>query len=559
MVTLSRGEVVVDLFSLFHHDVAVPSVQLIRPQVLLEKNQDGATNWDFSNGKNNDSADNGKTVRIGDLQIDDGQIDYRSAPDRADLHISLASLPDKNGADKLLKVEARGSYLELDTEAHGEVGAISNAADLERSFPLQLAGYVGKTKLEADGVIDRLAHLDGLHLKFALSGGSLADLYPLLGVPLPATPACSFSGHVDQTGKRWDLQQINGRIGNSDIHGTFSVDRGPRPQFMSAVLRSDNLDLKDLSGFLGARSESGKTIVNPDRVLPNTPFSFDKLNAANADIQLHSKHIQTERMPIDDMAVHLKLNDAHLLLEPLNFGVAGGNINSTINVDASNSPIKTDADIKLQNIRFDSLFPDFKLQQANAGIIGGRAKFASEGDSVAKMLGSANGQLAFMMNGGSASQLALRLANLDVANSIVLMLGGDKKTQIRCMVVDLDAQDGDMQVKTMMLDTVKAVVNGKGNINFKDETMNLRLSADPKGPSLIALRGPIDITGTFKNPHAGPSLKNVTGRVAAAAALGAVALPLAFIPLIDFGGGKDSDCSALLKDATEHAKEPPHK
>jgi uncharacterized protein involved in outer membrane biogenesis len=557
MATLSRGEVVVDLRSLFHRDIAVPLVHLIKPQLLLEKNKEGVANWNFANGKDN-KAEDGKTVRIGDLQIDEGQVTYRSVPERADLQVLLASV-DTHGADRFLKVEARGNYLDLDTEAHGEVGAISNIADLERAFPLKLSGHAGKTHLAADGTIDRLAHLDGLHLKFALSGGSLADLYPLLGVPLPATPAYSLAGHLDQTGKRWDLQQLDGHVGNSDIHGNFSVDRGPLPQYMSAVLNSENLDLKDLSGFIGARTESGKTIVHADRVLPDTPFSFDKLHAANADIQLKGKHIQTERMPIDDMNMHLKLNDAHLLLDPLNFGVAGGNITATINLDANESPIKTDADIKLQKIRFDSLFPDFKLQKASAGIIGGRAKFVGEGDSIAKMLGSANGQIAFMMNGGSVSQLAVRLANLDVANSIILLLGGDKKVQIRCMVVDLDAKDGNMEVKSMVLDTAKSVINGRGSINFKDETLDLRLASDSKSISLAALRGPIDVTGTFKKPNAGPSVKNVSGRVAAAAALGAVSLPLAFIPLIDFGGGEDSDCATLLKDATDHSKEQPHK
>jgi AsmA family protein len=361
MASLSRAEVVIDLRSLFHHDIAVPLVHLVKPQLLLEKNQEGAANWEFGSDKDK-PTDNGRTVRIGDLQIDEGQVTYRSAPDRADVQVSLASMDDENKTNRLLKIEARGKYLDLDTEAHGEVGAISNIADLQRAFPVKLVGHVGKTQLQADGTIDRLAHLDGLHLQFSLSGGSLADLFPLIGVPLPATPAYSFAGHLDQAEQRWYLQQLDGHVGSSDIHGNFSIDRGQHPQFMSAVLHSDNLDLKDLSGFIGARTESGKTIVHSDRVLPDKPFSFDKLNAANADIQLTGKHIQTERLPIDDMNAHLKLNDAHLVLDPLNFGVAGGDVSATINLDAKSSPIKTDADIKLKKIRFDSLFPDFKVK-----------------------------------------------------------------------------------------------------------------------------------------------------------------------------------------------------
>jgi hypothetical protein len=63
------------------------------------------------------------------------------------------------------------------------------------------------------------------------------------------------------------------------------------------------------------------------------------------------------------------------------------------------------------------------------------------------------------------------------------------------------------------------------------------------------------VSGTFKNPKTGPLAENVSGRVAAAAALGTLAGPLALIPFLDFGGGEDSDCAALLRSADEHSKQ----
>lgn len=553
MAQLTRAEIVLDLRSLFRREVSIPVLHLTQPDVVLEKNPMGMANWIFDEQQPTDTK-NDKTVAVRDLQIDRGRVAYRSPIEKADIVIEVSSLTDQDSSTRLLRVLAKGKYLDLETEAQGEVGAISSLADLQRSYPIQLTGHVGKTRMQAQGMVDKPLQLEGLNLKFELSGGSLADLFPLIGVPLPPTAPYSIAGQLTQSGSLWDLQQFAGKVGNSEVHGQFAVDRAAQPQFIKANLQSDNLDLQDLSGFIGGRTESGQKIVDPQRVLPNTPLSFEKLHAANADVQFKGKHIKTQRLPIDDMTVHLKLDGGKLVLDPLNFGVADGDIRSTITLDARQSPIETDADIKLRKIRLDQLFPGFKFQKANAGVIGGRAKFASHGDSIAKMLGSANGQIAFMMNGGSVSQLVVRLANLDVANSVLLLLGGDKSVPIRCMVTDLEAKDGDMQVRTMVLDTTKAIINGNGHINFKDETLDLRLTSDPKGVSLVALRGPIDVTGTFKNPKAGPALKNVSGRVAAAAALGAIAGPLAFIPLIDFGGGEDSDCAALLRDADEHSK-----
>jgi hypothetical protein len=47
-------------------------------------------------------------------------------------------------------------------------------------------------------------------------------------------------------------------------------------------------------------------------------------------------------------------------------------------------------------------------------------------------------------------------------------------------------------------------------------------------------------------------MKNVSGRVAVAAALGSIAGPLAFIPLIEVGHEKNADCDGLMEKARAH-------
>ena len=556
MVELKHAEITLDLLSLFTRHINIRSVQLREPNIVLESSDKGVGNWVFAK----DSSSNSRTVTVQHLDIDHGSVLYRSPTDKIDLKVEVSSEPDTDTSKRRLNVHANGTYRALDTDVKGEVGAITGLADLESSYPIKLSGNVGNTRASAQGTVAKPLQLEGLNAEFELSGDSLAELFPLVGVPLPPTPRYAVSGRLAQSGGMWNVKQFKGKVGKSDVAGEFSIDRGQLPQFIKANLQSTNLDLKDLSGALGARTEQGEKIVRPSgRLLPDDPFNVEKLHAANADVQFKGKHIQTQRWPIDNMTMHLKLNDGKLVLDPVNLGVASGAIDATINMNANSTPIETSADIKLKNIRFDQLFPGFKLEKANAGVIGGRAQLATKGDSFAKMLGSANGQVAFMMYGGSVSKLALRLANLDVANSIVAVLGGNKSVPIRCMVTDMKADDGNMTITTMVLDTKKSALKGKGSISFKDETLDLKLEAVPKDISLVAFRGPIDVTGTFKNPRTTPELKKVGGRVALATLLGSLASPLAFIPLLEFGGGEDSDCAALLREAEENSKKQPVK
>ena len=200
------------------------------------------------------------------------------------------------------------------------------------------------------------------------------------------------------------------------------------------------------------------------------------------------------------------------------------------------------------------MFPASKLAAADTGTMGGRAKLDGNGNSIAQMLGSANGEAALIMDGGSVSELMLRLSNLDIANSIVVLLGGDKQVPIRCMVGNFKAVDGDFKVEALVLDTPKVNITGSGDVNFTDESLHLRLVSQSKGFSLASLRGPIAITGSFKNPSVRPEMGGAIARGGLAVALGAVTAGIgALIPLLEFGKDKDSNCAALMSQAKSDA------
>jgi hypothetical protein len=75
------------------------------------------------------------------------------------------------------------------------------------------------------------------------------------------------------------------------------------------------------------------------------------------------------------------------------------------------------------------------------------------------------------------------------------------------------------------------------------------LKGKSKKFSVFALRGPIQISGTFRNPKVSPVVAPVAARIAVAAGLAAVAPPLALLPFIDLGGAEDVNCKTVLQEA----------
>jgi uncharacterized protein involved in outer membrane biogenesis len=555
MAEIKRLEFTIDLFKLLIGRLEFPEVALSEPQVLLEVSRDGVPNWVFDAQDKNHAVD---FPTIGVLTIDHGSVRYRDPDNHTELALDIKTREDSKDNPELgLEVAGKGRFKGLPTTLHARGGGLLSLGSAENPYPIRANAMLGSTRASIDGNLLDPLHLKGEELNFKLEGSDLALLFPIIGVPFPPTPAYKLVGFLDREGDVWTFRRFKGTVGQSDLGGNFTVDRGQRPQMISADLVSQQLLMKDLGGFIGAErgSQPSRTLPLGDKVLPAEPFSLEKLNAANADVHFRGEKILTENMLLNKMSAHLTVNDGVLKLTPLDFGIAGGNLVTRIEMDGRHRPIAIQVDTTAKGLHLDQLFPTFRLADANTGTMGGRARLAGHGNSVAQMLASANGEAALIMAGGSVGELVLRLSNLDLANSLLVMLGGDRQVPIRCMVGNFKALDGVFSVQDLVLDTPKVSITGSGNVDFTDESLNLRLVPESKGFSLASLRGPIVITGTFNSPTVRPEMSGVIARGALAVALGAVTSGVgALIPLLDFGNDKDSDCALLINQAKSDAR-----
>ena len=554
MATIKRLDFRIDILKLLVGSVAFPEMALTEAHVVLEVSKDGTPNWVFNEQDKNKPLE---FPAIAALTIDHGSATYRDPNINTDLALDINTLEGgKDNPEPSLEVAGKGRFKGLPTTLHARGGALLSLRSPDHPYPIKASVMLGTTKASIDGMLLDPLHLKGEQLNFKIEGSDLALLFPIIGVPIPPTPAYKLAGFLDHAGAVWTFRRFSGTVGQSDVAGDFAVDRGKHPQKITADLVSKKLVMKDLGGLIGADrgTQPSRTPQPSGRVLPAEPFSLEKLQAADADVHFRGEKILTEKMPLEKVSGHLIVNNGMLKLAPLDFGMAGGNLVSQIEMDGRKPRIVIRADITAKGLRLDRMFPDSRLAAADTGTMGGRAKLEGNGNSIAQMLASANGEAALIMDGGSVSELMLRLSNLDIANSIVVLLGGDKQVSIRCMVGNFKAVDGDFKVEALVLDTPKVNITGSGDVNFTDESLHLRLVSQSKGFSLASLRGPIAITGSFKNPVVRPEMGGVIARGGLAVALGVVTAGIgALIPLLDFGKAKDSNCTALMSQAKSDA------
>src|SRR5690606_2305191 len=199
---------------------------------------------------------------------------------------------------------------------------------------------------------------------------------------------------------------------------------------------------------------------------------------------------------IEHMHAHLLLERGLVRLEPLNFGVAGGDIRSTIRMNARREPIRTQARISLRGLELPRLFAKAELAQGAVGRVGGDIELSGTGNSVAALLGSADGSVAVGMGRGRISNLIMELAGLDIAEALKFLITKDRQVPIRCAFADFGVADGVMTSRALAFDSTDTIIIGEGTVDLGQEQLDLLLRPRPKDRSILSLRSPLRIGGT---------------------------------------------------------------
>ena len=568
MFTVEHMDGNINLPELFKRHFHVLTINLKQPRVFLELSPDGRKNWLLDRNQQDERTQ----VKIDHIMLDNGHIRYTDTLHGTDIESALSTSPDtSSGAVSAnINLTAQGRFKDLPLIASGTGGTVLALNDATTPYPLNVDIQLGLTKLHAVGTVTSLLHFNAVDLNIALKGSSLDQLYPLIGIPFPRTPAYSTQGRLLHNARQWRYEKFTGQIGKSNLIGNIQVDRDGKRPYLRGDLTFQLLNLADLASPIGMSNKNkGKaplpkstkpaqpaaqtlpaTTANKRDVLPELPFRTERWGSADADVKIQAKRIQRARaLPIQNLAVHVNMKNSVLTLSPLKLGIAGGTLAGSITLNGQHDPIHAQVKVHARKMLLNQLFPTIKLTKTSIGQVNGEFDLNGDGNAVGQMLATSNGKVTLIVEGGEISKLMLETIGLHLWEILELKITGDKVIKLNCAVADFNVKQGVMQTQNIVLDTEITTIIGRGEINLAQETLNLDLQPHTKVFSPLALRSPIYIRGKFAKPEVSLDKTKLVLRGTGALLLGALNPFLTIIPLLDTGPGKNSECGRLIREA----------
>lgn len=562
----------------------IPRVALTRPELLFERLPDNRKNWILAEPDETRPS----KLRISTLSVDQGQLRYIDHGEPLELDVQ-ASTFDPASQEKVkdadsaptnnrytTQYEFKGHYHGATFNGSALTGEVLSFQESGVPFPIKGDLQAGTTRVRVEGTIADAANISGIDTQLRIEGKTLANLYPFLLLPLPASPPYRLEGHLVLKGNRYSIDDLRGRIGSTDVHGKGAyIDKKPRP-LLQADLHSKNLDLADLGPLIGIETkETGgkpkltqaqtrdrptakarQDRIDPDHLLPSGSFDGSRLQKIDAEVDMQATQLKVpEGLPLESLKASLRLHDAVMVVSPVDFGFAGGTIAGKAKLDARAPIIKSDVEIDLQGIQLGNFVPKDSTIAKGAGRAGASLRLSGVGNSIADAAAKANGRISTTVVDGRISNLLDAASGLNLGKVLTLLAGGDKDIVINCGGAVFDVKSGRGQSTLFVVDTEQTQVLGDGWFNLEDERFDLTVAPKPKEASLLSLRTPVRVYGTFSDPNFELKKGPLLARGAAVAALATAAPLAALIPLIETGPGQETDCGKVRQQTQRAAKQ----
>ena len=382
-------------------------------------------------------------------------------------------------------------------------------------------GRPGETALTAAGSIADAIKAQGIDLQVAATAKDPAGLAKGLGVEMPPLPAVTASARVADKDGGYRLQDVDVKIGASDLKGTAALYLGGARPRITADLQSTQLDLDEL---LPKGDDKPAPPAADGRLFPADPLPLGGLKAADADINLAAARLRVNNMDVTGLRLGVLLQGGRLTVKPLQATVADGVISGEITLGADQAVPPLGINLNIAKLDYGKLAAAMGQKPVAEGTADVTLKVTGAGTSVRQLMAGLDGKLRVVSEKGRIDSTLLNVASADILSALPLVDSkGDK--DLRCAVVDFDVVKGIANAKALVLETGGLSVVGVGGLNLRDETLNLVLEPRAKKTSLLsAAIVPVAIRGTLAKPEPKVNPADLVTGVASNVASGAAAI-----------------------------------
>ncbi len=368
----------------------------------------------------------------------------------------------------------------------------------------------------------------GFRLDVKGEAPDLAMAARTLGVAVSLAGPAKLSAQVADNGKDTvKLTDLHLEVAGSDVTGDLNLRIGGKPA-VSGTLRATRLELAGLSGTPDPSDR------NADRVFSDTPLALERLTSLDANLALSTTTVVLpSSMEARNVDVVLALAGGKLALSKVKLELGGGTVAGGLTLGQDGAFA---TNLALRGLDLGSILLATRgISQLTGGRTDADIDVHGSGKSVRQIMANLGGSVFLHVGSGTIrSEDLKRLGFADLIGIVDKSLGRQDNVKLNCVVGQTDITGGVASYRTLVVDTSRLTMVGRGRTNLADETLDMRVDPRGKIAELLSTLPSIRIKGTIRKPVYTPDVVGTATDLAGAI----VRTPGGVVGAVDgFGGG----------------------
>ncbi len=557
MIKARRLEAEVALLPLLLGRVEIKRLALIGPDILLETDEQGRGNWDFSRDDEPATYARPATAEQAALDlpnldavtIENGLLTFRNGRTGKTTKIEVVRFDGRSASRRApLEIDLVAAYDGVPFHVAGQLGAFVTLGS-PGAFPVDLTADLADFQLAVKGTVNRPLAPTSSQLSIEATGNSFKGLSALFKAPLPAGPV-AFFGQVSSENGTFTVGDITAKLGGSDLMGTARLQRNKDRVAVVATLTAHHFNLADFRAVEPPAENGNKAKAKPQstaddgRLFSAEPLPLNFLAAFDGKLDAKIDRLVLGRATLDQATLSATLQDGQLSVEPLTATLAEGALAGAVALDTKANTTKLS--LQVSKLDVNTFAQAFDAEDVLSGKVDVTTNLAGRGESIRALMASLEGKASVVMGKGQVKSSYVELLGADLLRFAASAGTTSDTTAVNCMVGRFDIAKGLATGRDILFDTSHMTVKGEGTVNLAAERLGLKFTPRPKDVSLLNLATPWRVEGTLDNPQVAPDETGIATR--AAGALLSAINPLALlVPMISTGSGDKNPCVAALE------------
>ena len=397
----------------------------------------------------------------------------------------------------------------------------SKAADLinpKLPIPFKFNANTSGANINLSGNIERPLTGKDIELALDMNGSRLDNLNALTHTSLPPWGPWSSSGKFRMSSNGYEVSSLLLQVGSSQLTGHGKFDTRQVPPRLDISLEAPTIQLDDFRfGNWSPEKPKPATPVKQETKEEFTQaankasnqvqqiLSPEALRRQNAYLTVRVDQVISGQDALGSGKLDAQLQNGRADIGPITINTPGGSAFLKMGYEPGDKDVAVNFNAEVKRFDYGILARRVDKKSEMRGIFSLDVNVSARAQYLSEILRNGQGHIDFAIWPENMKSGLLDVWAVNVLMALLPAVDPANESKVNCAIGRFELKDGKMNEKTILIDTTRMRVKGKGGVGFVEENINLKVKPRAKTPQFMSLAIPIELSGKFDDFHVGVS------------------------------------------------------